>query len=296
MKSIYLFFWLTLLSITYRQALGFVPNDTISVLNATLNGKLSFVARGAYNPNRVQPELPSSHYGECIDVRIKNNSNENISIKLEAGTILVSKVNHAQNMLVTKTTYYTLQANEKYLGRIYAMCGELKKNAPDIYVNYEIGNLASPMICNLANFIDKSNEQNLAGQYAVWAASDKATVKELGENFEVLQKSQQILDKAGIVFNIFGHSTSSKTNNNISQKIVNINNTNNSDDNERKRQIVIDTASIFLETTPVYKIESNKGVRIGEVAWWQDDQEVWLGIGSILLFLFVVVFFRIIKK
>jgi hypothetical protein len=239
----------------------------------------------------VQPELPSSHYGECIDVRIKNNSNTELSIKLEAGTILVSQVNHAQNMLVTKTTYYILQANQKYLGRIYAMCGELKKNAPDIYVNYEIGKLANPMMCSLAKYIDAANEQNLAGQYAVWAVSDQATVKELGENFEVLKKSQQILEKAGINFNIFGHSTTTNTYTNLSQKAIKINET-----IDKKPQIVIDTADISLETTPVYKIGNNEGIKIGETAWWQEDQEVWLGIGGILLFLLVVSFFQWIKK
>jgi hypothetical protein len=291
MKNFCLFSLLTLLSITNLKALGFMPRDTMSIFDARVNGKLSFVARGAYNPNHVQPELPSSHYGECIDVRIKNNSNGELSIKLEAGTVLVSQVNHAQNMLVTKTTYYVLQANQKYLGRIYAMCGELKKNAPDIYVNYEIGKLANPMMCSLVKYIDTANEQNLAGQYAVWAVSDQATVKELGENFEVLKKSQQILEKAGINFNIFGHSTTTNTYTNLSQKAIKINET-----IDKKPQIVIDTADISLETTPVYKIGNNEGIKIGETAWWQEDQEVWLGIGGILLFLLVVSFFQWIKK
>ena len=167
MKRISLFLWMILLALAGSKALAYVPADTLSVFDAKAHGKLTFSARGAYNPTKNQTELKSSHYGECIDVRIQNSSDTEIAIKLEAGTILLSKISNTQNMLVTKTTYYTLQPHQKYLGRVYAMCEEFRKNPPDIYVNYEIGNLASPILCRLAKFIDVYNEQNLAGQYAL---------------------------------------------------------------------------------------------------------------------------------
>jgi hypothetical protein len=289
MKRISLFLWLILLVFVGFSAFAYMPVDTLSVFDAKVNGKLTFSARGAYNPNKNQTELKSSHYGECIDVRIQNSSDEEIAIKLEAGTILLSKISHTQNMLVTKTTYYTLQPNQKYLGRVYAMCEEFRKNPPDIYVNYEIGKLATPTLCRLAKFIDIYNEQNLAGQYALWAVTDKATVRELGENYPVLEHSQQILDKANIDFNIFGNHSIAKNNVVISEKVATAN-----QNHETKQQVVIDTANVSIEVTPVYKIES-QSVKIGETSWWEGEEDVFLGIGGILLLIFAVLFFQLRK-
>jgi hypothetical protein len=289
MKWISLFLWLILLAFIHSKAFGYISIDTLSVFDAKINGKLTFSARGSYNPNKTQPELKSSHYGECVDVRIQNSSDTEIAVKLEAGTILLSKISHTQNMLVTKTTYYTLQPNQKYLGRVYAMCEEFRKNPPDIYVNYEIGKLATPLLCRLAKFIDIYNEQNLAGQYALWAVTDKATVKELGENYAVLEHSQQILDKANIDFNIFGTHTVAKNNVVISEKVAVTN-----ENYDPKPQVIIDTANVSIEVTPVYKIES-QSIKIGETSWWEGEEDVFLGIGGILLLIFVVLFFQLRK-
>ena len=135
MQRILLLFWLLLVLSIGSNTFGYTLTDTISLFDAKAHGKLTFIARGAYNPNKTQPELRSSHYGECIDVRIKNNSATQLAVKLEAGTLLISTVNHAQNMLVTKTMYYILEPNQKYNGRVYAMCGELKKKSPRYLCN-----------------------------------------------------------------------------------------------------------------------------------------------------------------
>jgi hypothetical protein len=181
-------------------------------------------------------------------------------------------------MLVTKTSYYVLQPNEKFLGKVFAMCAELKKNAPDIYVNYKIGNLANPTLCRLAKFIEAHEEQNLAGQYAVWAVSDNASSKELGENYKALNKSQEILDKAGIPISIFSPNTSNKNNKHIitKTKIANQNIQNNT-------PILLDSFGIAIETTPVYKVESTEGVKIGDNSWWQNEEDIYLTVAGVLL-------------
>ncbi len=295
MKPITIFLGVSLLLFSSHclgaMGISLIDLDTLTILDAKAQGKLSFAARGAFNPNKTQPELKSSHYGECIDVRIKNNSPTALVVKLENGTVLHSQISHTQNMLVTKTAYYTLKPNEKYLGRITAICGELHKNAPDIYVSYEVGKLASPELCRLTAAIETTNEQNMAGQYAVWAVSDKATSKELGENFEILKKSQELLQQAQIVFNIFG-----TANDKFATLPTQPKRNAPTEEQYAQRQVVLDTTDLTVETIAVQQTGGNEGIRIGETSWQDDSDHLWLALAGAMLVLFLVLFFTLNRK
>jgi hypothetical protein len=187
----------------------------MNLLDAKNNGKIQVSIRGAYNPNKAEADVESAHYGECIDIRLRNNSDSTVNLVLPSGTMLISKDSSTQDMLVTKTIYYTLKPKEKISDRIYAMCGELHKNAPDVFIYYEVGELANPHLTRLASVIEMNGAQNKAGQYAVWAVTDKATMHDLGEDFATLEESQRLLNRASIKFDIFAgeHSKLSHVNN-----------------------------------------------------------------------------------
>ncbi len=181
-----------------------IPKDTLSILDAKLNRKLSVSIRGAYNPNKLQPDLTSAHFGQCIDIKMKNMSDSIINVVLRCGTMLLSRDSSSQNMVVTKTLFYTLRPKEKITDRVYAMCGQLHKNSPDIYIRYDVGELADEPLLRLAQLIERKNAQNKIGQYAVWAVTDNATKNDLGEDFAALAQSQALLQEAKINANILG--------------------------------------------------------------------------------------------
>ncbi len=181
-----------------------IPKDTISIFDAKSNKKLAVSIRGAYNPNKLQPDLASAHYGECIDIKMRNMTDLVMGVVLKCGTMLLSRDSASQNMVVTKTLYYTLQPREELVDRVYAMCGQLHKNAPDISIRYDVGSLADEPLLKLAKVIEQTGNQNKAGQYAVWAVTDGATKDDLGEDFEALQQSQALLNKANLPINIMG--------------------------------------------------------------------------------------------
>ncbi|GAB4477857.1 MAG: hypothetical protein OHK0057_28100 [Thermoflexibacter sp.] len=181
-----------------------IPKDTLSVLDAKLSRKLSVSIRGAYNPNKLQPDLTSAHFGQCIDIKMKNMSDSIINVVLRCGTMLLSRDSSSQNMVVTKTLFYTLRPKEKITDRVYAMCGQLHKNSPDIYIRYDVGELADEPLLRLARLIEKKDAQNKIGQYAVWAVTDNATKNDLGEDFATLAQSQALLREAKISANILG--------------------------------------------------------------------------------------------
>jgi hypothetical protein len=178
--------------------------DTLGLLSAKQSNRIRVAIRGAYNPHRLLSNPASSHMGECMEIRIENVTDSTLYLMLPCGTMLLSLDSSAQNMLVSETRYFTLAPRQKKYERINALCGELHKNAPDVYVNYEVGKLAAEPLLRLAHIIEANSAQNKSGQYAVWAVTDNATKNELGEDYELLQASQKLLTLAGITFNIMG--------------------------------------------------------------------------------------------
>lgn len=190
------------------NAFAFSPKESItkslSIFDAQQQGLLKVSIRGVYNPNQIQKNLLSAHYGKCISIRIQNISDSTLSLILPCGTWLYSKDSSVQNMLVTQIERYSIEPQETKTDEIYAMCGEFRKNAPDIYIRYDMGNVAKEPLTRLARTIQATEAQNKSGQYAVWAITDRATRRELGDNPKILQQSQELLNQAGINFNIFG--------------------------------------------------------------------------------------------
>ena len=178
--------------------------DTLGLLSAKQTNRIRVAIRGAYNPHRLYANPVSSHFGECMEVRIENVTDSMLHVVLPCGTMLLSLDSSTQNMLVSETRYFALAPRQKKYARINALCSELHKNAPDVYVNYEVGQLVSEPLLRLAHVIEANSAQNKAGQYAVWAVTDKATKNELGEDYELLHASQKLLTLAGISFNIMG--------------------------------------------------------------------------------------------
>ncbi len=193
------------------NAFAFLPEKSITksltIYQAYQQGILKVSIRGVYNPNQVQKDLVSAHYGRCIALRIQNISDSTLSLTLPCGTWLYSKDSSVQNMLVTKMERYLLEPQEVKIQKIYAMCGELRKNAPDIYIRYDVGDVAQQPLMRLAQTIQATQAQNKAGQYAVWAITDRATRRDLGNHVALLQQGQELLHQAGVHFNIFGETT-----------------------------------------------------------------------------------------
>jgi hypothetical protein len=82
-------------------------------------------------------------------------------------------------MIVTKSVELPLYPGEAYATRFYAMCGQLHYDPPYIESTYKIGDLSDTNTVNLALYFEKKFIQNMIGQHALWAYTDKAAFKEL---------------------------------------------------------------------------------------------------------------------
>jgi hypothetical protein len=121
------------------------------------------------------------HFGKCMAVFIKSNIDSLINLKIDCGTRLLPFDSTFQTMIVTKTIEIPLYPNQTYATKFYAMCGEINDDPPYIESFYKFGELADSNTVKLAKYFENNFLQNMIGQHALWAYSDKAELKELIE-------------------------------------------------------------------------------------------------------------------
>jgi hypothetical protein len=153
----------------------------ISIHEAIEKNMLELKINGLYEPFRFEEIIDKNgmHYGKCMALYSKSNIDSFVLIKLDCGTELIPTDTLFQTMIVTKSVEFPLYPYETFNTLIYAMCGELHDNPPFVKSSYKIGALADSNTVKLAQYFEKRYIQNMIGQHALWAYTDKASFKEL---------------------------------------------------------------------------------------------------------------------
>ena len=136
---------------------------------------------GSYDPHFCYEvaDKEGVHYGKCMDAILISKLDSTVLIKLECGTLLIPDDDSVQKMLVTKEILFPLFPHNVYRTRFYAMCSQIHNHAPYILSTFKVGNLADTSLVKLAKYIEASYNQNMIGQHAIWAYTDKPTFEEL---------------------------------------------------------------------------------------------------------------------
>lgn len=146
--------------------------------------KLSFKAKGGYT-------------GDVIEMKIKNLTSKKIDLKIEAGRILDSKKNDEQDLLVTKSEQFFVDANQLRSINVFGMCCQAHNGAPQNNSDYEVGKLADTNLIKLACYIDKNKQYtNHTAQQAVWTISDNNSLASIsGGDKEVVTALRNFVSK-----------------------------------------------------------------------------------------------------
>ncbi len=155
--------------------------SVIPIKTAIESNMMQMRISGSYDP-RFYHEIADKegvHFGKCMDVIFKSKLDSTVLIKLECGTLLIPDDTSVQKMLVTKAVVFPLYPKGAYRTRFYAMCSQLHNHAPFILNTFKIGGFADTNLVKLAHCIEKTYNQNMLGQHAVWAYTDKVTFEDL---------------------------------------------------------------------------------------------------------------------
>lgn len=177
----------------------------IPIKEAIAKGLATIQIRGAYGAGLFYEILDQSdglHYGKCIAFQMRSNVDSIVLLKLDAGTLLIPTNDSVQKMLVTHDVLFPLVPGGPYWTRIYAMCSQLQKEAPETKNVFSIGEKGDTNLVKLAQYLELSYNQNMAGQHAVWAYTDCAGTDVLGHygaDSNSLKRSIEILNAVNII-------------------------------------------------------------------------------------------------
>jgi len=136
--------------------------NVLSIEDASKKGliKLSIKGKGGYT-------------GDVIEMKIKNLTNQKLNLLIEAGRILDSKKVEEQDILVTNTQDFFVNANQFKIINVFGMCCQAHNSSPQNNSDFAVGKLADSNLIKLACFIDKNKQySNYTAQQAVWTISD----------------------------------------------------------------------------------------------------------------------------
>lgn len=136
-----------------------VNTKAINILEAEKTGKISYELTG--NGEYV-------HYETPLMFHVTNISNENITIEIDAGTIVQSTVEKYQDFVLTDAIVLELQIGAEEFFHINAMCIEQQDNAPEVYTTYSFTDRKNDKLKKLATFISNNKLFNSEAQFLVW--------------------------------------------------------------------------------------------------------------------------------
>jgi hypothetical protein len=112
------------------------------------------------------------YQGFCINVCLKNLSNDSLIVILEAGRRLNSIDEKTQDILITRQEIIALKKAENKSVKVKGYCCQAYNYAPLIGAKYDVNKLADSNLVMLSRYLNENNFESQAEQYAVWALSD----------------------------------------------------------------------------------------------------------------------------
>ena len=176
----------------------------IPIKEAIGKGMVNIRMNGSYTSYFVYEILDvgeGMHYGKCMAIELGSNLDSMVVLKLDAGTLLVPKDDSIQRMIVTHDVIFPLYPRKRYWTRFYAMCTQINFHPPIGSKEFTIGEMADTNLVKLAKYCAHSFNQNMPGQHAIWAYTDKVnfdTLKRYGADSNSIQQTVAILNAVNL--------------------------------------------------------------------------------------------------
>ena len=176
----------------------------IPIKEAIGKGMVNIRMNGSYTSYFVYEILDvgeGMHYGKCMAVELGSNLDSMVVLKLDAGTLLIPKDDSIQRMIVTHDVIFPLYPRKRYWTRFYAMCTQIYFHPPIGSKEFTIGEMADTNLVKLAKYCAQSFNQNMPGQHAIWAYTDKVnfdTLRRYGADSNSIQQTIAILNAVNL--------------------------------------------------------------------------------------------------
>lgn len=130
------------------------------------------ITKGWVEAELIDNPGESSHFGQSIQVQVKNLSGKDLKLELKPGQFLMPADTNTQRMMVTATFVVSVEKDETDTAPLYAMCSEKYNSGPGSDDMFTLGGMAKDKLLKLANYLDTEQIQDESGQNAVWIITD----------------------------------------------------------------------------------------------------------------------------
>jgi hypothetical protein len=191
-----------------------VPTSIRRSLKSAFDDSLvRYQISGAYYPNPYYPNQDGNgmHFGKCMGLWLANMTDSTIIINIDCGTQLIPLDSSLQTMIVTKSLAFEVPPHLQ-MSRIFdAMCGQIHDGPPRLDSPYSVGELADSNVIKIASYLNLHDIQNVAGQHAMWAYTDKIGIEDIkpyGMDSLSLKNTIEILNSVHVYTNLNPEPTS----------------------------------------------------------------------------------------
>ncbi len=161
--------------------------------------KKTISVKATVNDKSINGYAQSAHSGDCIELYIKNMSQNYCEIQLLPGQFFNPTDTTMQRMLCTSKKLFKLQAGQETSILLTAFCSQAGKRSPSIDITYKIKKKATDKLLQLAQYLNEKNYKSAQAQQAVWILSDNQPVNLLQYNdAEAKDLYEYLTQKLGI--------------------------------------------------------------------------------------------------
>jgi len=174
----------------------------ISMKEAFKKGIINLKITGSDQPLKSDNTDGGIYFGKCMTFNIQSRIDSLVYLKLDCGTFLIPDDESIQRMIITHYFEIALSPKSKYTNRLYAMCTQYHKGPPDIHTTFQIGSIADNSLVNISKYIESAYLQNIIGQDAIWAYTDKVNINDLkkyGADDNSIKITKSILDAVHVI-------------------------------------------------------------------------------------------------
>lgn len=139
----------------------------------------------------VEAKSLGSHIGECLQIRVINQTNQTLSFKVEPGYEFQSDT-ESQDILVVDSRHFTLQPGASRSANLVGYCCRMTRPSPADQSTFTWAGKKRPALVQMAEYLVKNNlKLSQVAQSAVWAVSDGEPISALWD--ETQQESSKQL-------------------------------------------------------------------------------------------------------
>lgn len=110
-----------------------------------------------------------SHYGRSLGVIVKNQTDQQLELNIDRGSIFEADPLSDQNFIVTRPELIVLEPGQKVSTSVYAMCIESMDSGPGNETSFSYKGAADDTTQIILAYLDKEDLMNPLGQEAMWA-------------------------------------------------------------------------------------------------------------------------------